>query len=321
MSHRRKLIDAQNHFIKVSDLHTIHVIEAGNKEGPAVLFMHGGPGSGVNTKFIDYIDCNFYRVFLIDQRGAGQSSPLGELEDNNVDALISDIEFVRQAFDINKWILTAGSWGSFLAAYYTANFPNRVLGLLLRGCFMASSDEIDWLYSGYGAAAFYPEVWEKFLGTCPNNKRNDILRCYYEKLTSNEDAIQWTAAKNWLDWASISMNELQVDQSYSEENKKRAIAKARIMSHFLHNQCFLDDSFSLLSTLGTLKHIPIWIVNGRNDVICPVATSWRLSKVHDNTRLVILDGAGHSPANEEVRETLFDFFNEFKIFAGLTPIT
>ena len=36
----------EDHYLPVSDLHTIHYEECGNPAGRPVLFVHGGPGGG-----------------------------------------------------------------------------------------------------------------------------------------------------------------------------------------------------------------------------------------------------------------------------------
>lgn len=156
------ITDPIEHYFQVSSLHRIRVLEAGNPSGPCVLFVHGGPGSGVNTDWIDYIDCTHFRVILIDQRGAGKSRPLGELKENTLPDLIADIETVRKHLNVENWYVTGGSWGSVVALAYAIEHPKTVLGLVLRGVFLGTESEIDWLYAPNGAARFYPDVWELF---------------------------------------------------------------------------------------------------------------------------------------------------------------
>ena len=42
--------------IKVSDLHTIHVEESGNKSGKPIIFLHGGPGGGIEPIYRQYFN-------------------------------------------------------------------------------------------------------------------------------------------------------------------------------------------------------------------------------------------------------------------------
>ena len=54
-------------FLEVSDLHTIHVEEAGNPDGKPVVFVHGGPGGGIETIYRQYFDPERWRIVLFDQ--------------------------------------------------------------------------------------------------------------------------------------------------------------------------------------------------------------------------------------------------------------
>lgn len=305
-----ELLNIQHHFFDVSDLHRIHVIEAGNRKGPSVVFIHGGPGSGVNEKLINYIDCEYFHVLLIDQRGAGQSSPVGELRDNTLETLISDIEVVREYFCVDSWWVTGGSWGSFLAVNYAIKYRSRVKGMILRGCFLGRHHEIDWLYAPNGASLYYSDVWDMFVENCPSKNRLEILTFYMDRLTSSDELVSWEATKRWLAWASISMG--NINQVTDESEREGLIAKATIMCHFLINSCFLQDNDKLLSELTTMSDIPLWIVHGREDVICPQKTAWELSQVHENTFLTILDGVGHSPAEPKTCDALRDCFEQIK---------
>ena len=48
-------IEPYNEFkLNVTDLHTIHVEESGNPEGKPVVFLHGGPGGGIEPIYRQY---------------------------------------------------------------------------------------------------------------------------------------------------------------------------------------------------------------------------------------------------------------------------
>ena len=61
--------------LKVSDLHTIHYEECGNPKGKPVVFLHGGPGGGIDPVYRQYFNPKKWRIILFDQRGCGRSSP------------------------------------------------------------------------------------------------------------------------------------------------------------------------------------------------------------------------------------------------------
>jgi len=122
--------------LKVSDLHTIHVEESGNPDGKPVIFLHGGPGGGIEPVYRQYFDPEKWRIIIFDQRGCGQSTPHAELRENTTWDLVADIEKIRENLDIENWIVFGGSWGSTLSLSYAITHPNRCKGLILRGIFM-----------------------------------------------------------------------------------------------------------------------------------------------------------------------------------------
>ena len=55
--------------LQVSDLHTLHVEESGNKNGKPVIFLHGRPGGGIEPIYRQYFDPQKWRIIIFDQRG------------------------------------------------------------------------------------------------------------------------------------------------------------------------------------------------------------------------------------------------------------
>ncbi len=68
-----------------------------------------------------YFDSEVYRIILVDQRGCGKSIPLGNLVDNNTNALMEDFEKVREHLGIDRWQVYGGSWGSTLTLAYAVS--------------------------------------------------------------------------------------------------------------------------------------------------------------------------------------------------------
>ena len=74
MSILYKPINPYNSFyLKVSDLHTIYIEEAGNPRGKPIIFLHGGPGGGIEPIYRQYFNPNKWRIILFDQRGCGKA--------------------------------------------------------------------------------------------------------------------------------------------------------------------------------------------------------------------------------------------------------
>ena len=108
----------KEHFLEVSELHTVWIGEYGNPKGIPIIFLHGSPGGGCMPNVAQFYNPDVYRIILVDQRGCGKSSPQDEIQENTTQDLIADLEKIRKHLQINKWIVTGGSWGATLALAY-----------------------------------------------------------------------------------------------------------------------------------------------------------------------------------------------------------
>ena len=162
-------IDPFNEFyLNVSSLHTIFVEESGNPKGKPVIFLHGGPGGGIEPIYRQYFDPKVWRIIIFDQRGCGKSSPHAELKENTTWDLVNDIEKIREFLNIDSWLVFGGSWGSTLALTYAITYPKKCKALILRGIFLLRKIEIDWFYQT-GCSYIYPDEWENYISVIPKS--------------------------------------------------------------------------------------------------------------------------------------------------------
>jgi proline iminopeptidase len=61
-----------------------------------------------------------------------------------------------------------------------------------------------------------------------------------------------------------------------------------------------------------LEDIPITLVNGRYDVICPPITAYRLHKKLPRSKLVIVEKAGHSPGGGPLETAMIEAVKTFE---------
>jgi len=104
--------------LRLDPVHSMYWEECGNPAGIPVVFLHGGPGAGSTPKHRRFFDPCAYRIIVYDQRGAGHSTPLGELRENTTPHLIADLETLREHLNVERWVVFGGSWGSTLAIAY-----------------------------------------------------------------------------------------------------------------------------------------------------------------------------------------------------------
>ncbi len=285
--------DAQRSYhLPVGQGHQLHIEEYGNPEGVPVLICHGGPGVGLNALNCRYFNPGNYRIILYSQRGCGLSTPHFELSQNTTEHLIADIEMIRGSLGINKWVIAGGSWGATLALIYAISYPDHVCGLILHSSFLATEQDINWLFSADGAAAsFYPEHYARFSQDLTSVE--EILAFYQTQLSGNNEIAKVKAAKMWCEWelilSGLYPNHLR---DFQICDKQKALSVAMIENHYFVNNCFLSDHY-IENNLDKIKHIKAWFIHGRQDLICSFSSIYQLA-MEWNAKLDILNDVGHS---------------------------
>lgn len=297
--------------LSVSSLHTLYFEEVGNPAGKPVVFLHGGPGGGIVPFYRQFFDPQRWRIILFDQRGCGQSTPHAELTDNTTWDLVDDIERLRSHLSIKRWTVFGGSWGSTLALAYAQRYPQPCTGLILRGIFMLRPQEIRWFYQE-GASYIFPDAWERYLAPIPNEERQDLVSAYYQRLTSADLQIRQQAAQAWAIWEASTSYLIQNPQIIERFGHDAfADAFARIECHYFINGGFFNPSDQLLQNITTIRHIPAVIVQGRYDVVCPMASAWALHRAWPEADLVIVPNAGHSATEPGILSALVEATDKF----------
>ncbi|MEO9903605.1 prolyl aminopeptidase [Nisaea sp.] len=279
-----------NGYLTVDEPHRLYWEQVGNPEGVPVVFLHGGPGSGISEAHRRFFDPEHFNVLLFDQRGTGRSTPLAELTGNTTQDLVADIERFREMLGVERWIVFGGSWGSTLALAYGQAHPERCLGFVLRGIFLGSDAELDWFMHGMGK--FFPEAAQRFEQFLPEDQRGNLLHAYYRRLIDADPAVHLPAAEAWAGYEGACSTLLPLP-TVVQEDPARALSLARLEAHYFVNRVFLEPG-QLLNRLDRIAHLPATIIQGRYDVICPVQTAVTLSSAWPDAVLEIVTDAGHS---------------------------
>ena len=289
--------------IAVSYPHELYIEESGNPDGIPVLFVHGGPGGGTRATDRCFFDPDKYRIILFDQRGSGQSTPHALLDDNNTNALLSDIEVIRAELDIDRWVVFGGSWGSTLSLVYAQSYPELVLGLVLRGIFLCRDEDINWFYQN-GVKHVFPDYWKDYVQVIPEDERDNLLDAFYKRLTGDNELERMAAAKAWSILEGRCAT-LRPDEDFVAHfaNPHLAIAMARIEAHYFVNKAFLEPN-QIVNNAYKLKDIPATIVHGRYDMVCPVNQAFALSSAWPEANLEIIVDAGHSSSESGIVDAL-----------------
>lgn len=300
--------------LSVDDTHSIYLEESGTPTGIPVLVVHGGPGGGVSPKARRYFDPERYRIILFDQRGCGQSTPLGNLKNNTTSHLLSDMETIRQKLSIEKWLLFGGSWGSTLSLLYAQKYPERVLGLIVRGICLAREQELQWFYQN-GTRHVFPDYWEEFVLPIPEEEREDMVAAYYKRLTGSNEVARMHAAKHWAQWEAQCATLHPSKPERDNVTPLHVTALALLQTHYFINRCFLKPN-QILSDMYKLAEIPGIIVHGRYDMICPFDNARTLHLAWPESELYAIRDAGHSSSEPGIVDALINATEKMAFFCG-----
>jgi proline iminopeptidase len=297
--------------LRVSDLHEIWYGQYGHPQGHPILWLHGGPGAGCVGDEDKYFDTSFYRVILLDQRGAGKSRPFCELRENNTQDLISDIEALRKHLNITKWSILGGSWGSLLALCYAMKHHDTTNALILRGVYTATDKEAHHLW--HGIRDTFPDAWQELYDFLTKEEKKDLAQAYIKRILSDDKRISLPATKAFIKYNSIcsyhEISERTIEESLSNENKMLALAK--IFMHYFANNFFIHHSY-IADNLSAITHLPCIMVHGRYDTICKPSVTYDLHKSWPNSILHIVPKGGHTPRESAIEHALKSATDELK---------
>ncbi len=301
--------------LEVGDGQQIYWEECGNPDGKPAVFLHGGPGGGCPPSARRFFDPDRYRVVLTDQRGCGRSRPhasaSADLSANTTWHLVADLERLRVARGIDRWLVFGGSWGSALALAYAEQHVDRVSELVLRGIFTLRRRELDFYYNG-PAGELFPERYAQYLAPLGGRSfRGDTIAAYAELLFDPDPAVHGPAAVAWSTWEAATIT-LEPDEDLIARfaEPAYALAFARIENHyFTHGGWFTEGQ--LLADADRLADVPGVIVQGRYDVATPAVTAWDLHRAWPRADYRVVTVSGHSQTEPGIAAELLAATDRF----------
>jgi proline iminopeptidase len=274
--------------LSVGNGHKIYWEEYGNPEGIPILVCHGGPGGSLNRATLKLLDKYKWRIIMFDQRGCGASTPRDSTVANTTWHLVADMECIRIDRDVDRWALWGGSWGTTLALAYASRHHDRVVGMVLRGVCLMEPWEQEWLYGPNGAARLNPDGFTAFCKPIgpPCTDYRKTLRSYRSLMRSRK--TRRAATKAWWAW--------EADNSFlrpqSVQDKPADIQTLSILeNHYFLNNAWLRPG--QLRKAATKMNFPIYIVQGRYDLVCPPAAATSLARAAPRAFLTLVH-SGHS---------------------------
>ncbi len=292
-------------YLEVGKIHKINYYLFGNPKGKPVFVLHGGPGFGCYPRLTQYFNPEKFLIVLHDQRGAGRSRPAGELRENTTQHLVADIERLRNHLKIDgKIFVFGGSWGSTLALAYAEAHPEQVSGMVLRGVWTGTQAEIENGYGGQTVRHFFPDAVADMEAAMPPSSGGFTPEALHKIFTGDDDALIRKVGGAWIRYAILTGKLHATDEEVKQGfGNMDIVPGAKVDTHYASHGFFLEEG-QLLRDACKLTNIPVTIINGRYDMICPPMTAYRLHKRLPKSKLIITHSAGHSESEETTTKAL-----------------
>jgi len=273
----------------------VYIEVSGPLDGPVLLYLHGGPGTGSYdfNLYQSYRLSHNLRLVLMDQYGVLRSDPLDESERFGLQKIIKDCEALRKHLEIKGWSVLGHSFGGYLAIRYALEYPDPVERLVLESPTLDLASSARSLLRG--AAIEYrrvgritqaeeclkasedtkspEEVWEDFssLTKALGDLRNNLYVHGQEKDFFDQLVANSPFPKEW--WKKQDLFQLKL---YTEKKVFK----------------------SLIPRLSEIR-CPILLIKGKYDWVSSDDQIEAFHQETQNGRIIVFNDSGHFPRVEE----------------------
>ncbi len=238
----------------------IQYVEAGS--GPTVILLHGLGGSSQVWQFSIPALAAKYHVIVPDQIGFGKSDK--PLVNYRIRTYVDFLDQFCKQLGIERATLVGNSMGGWIAAMFTASFPDRVDKLVLVDA------------AGYAPPKGFDT--RVFFGLNPTTREGMkvlLAKVFYNRAFQTDAFIDQSIAARLAAGDGYTINS--------------------ITESIIRGEDFLDD------IVKTIKR-PTLIIWGRQDGLVPLAEGERFNKDIAGSKMIVIDQCGHAPNAEKPGE-------------------
>lgn len=260
-------------------------------EGDPLVIIHGGPGLGFGY-FLPQLEelKREYRLIFFDQRISGRSSFEVSPDSISLEFFVSDIEAIRQHFELNQINVLAHSWGNFLAIEYALNYPYQVNKVILSNS-VPLSKEFDAELQSLQVSA----IDSLFMA-----KRTELVSSESftnRELQAYEDLFKLSFSLSFYDQQNLPELNFKLFEGFFERNTKMQYFKGL-------------EEYDYYPELKNIKS-PTLVIRGVHDLAIR-ESDIKLTDSLPNAELVEMRFSGHFPFVEQTEEYLWEVRNFLK---------
>jgi pimeloyl-ACP methyl ester carboxylesterase len=249
-----------------------HLLGRGSPGNPVLMMVHGLAGQAHSFDSIATHLAEKYHVYCLDVRGRGETE-WGPADGYHTDNYVADLEAVREALGIRRFMLAGASMGGIITMNYAAKHQDRVSKVVINDI----GPEID--PRGMARIAEYvghaPEAFPDMKAVVKYYRENYAPMVEHLPDDQVEAFARWNVRKN-----DVGVYVWKMDPAVRQVGNQRRPA---------------------LDPWDAVRKItcPVLIVRGAASDILSLETANRMIEEMPNARLVEVPRVGHAPLLSE----------------------
>lgn len=258
--------------------------------GMPIVLLHGGPGATHHYFHPWFANAtNFARIIYYDQRGCGLSD-YKRGSGYTTGQAVDDLEALRIALKIDKWIVAGHSYGGYVAQQYAVKYPDHLAGLVLIGA---------------------SEAVKMQLGT---RQYDYITKEERQKISAAHSAKDLTPDQRLF---NAHLNGDWKRQGFYRPTTEELAQMTRY--EWVHDPQFRSGACATITPnldgFFDTCPIPILIMEGKWDLTWSADKPQKMQAALPKSKLVVFEKSSHGPFSDEPEL----FFSELKKFVEQSP--
>jgi len=272
-------------------------------KGPVMIIGHPTSGKIGYELTLKPLEKKFTMVYY-DPRGTGKSDTPNTLNQYSYENLVTEIDLLRKHLSVNKIWIFGHSDQSIIALQYAVEHPENTAGLILSGT--------KYIKNQGSVIEVRKKSEEKRESESP--WFNQVIKDWdymIEHKTSTDSAgrnLNYAPVKWWCYDEETAQKVIPIYDTISKYGRRRPIDNQYPLQTEKEVQEFYKRIENYESKYSTIK-VPVLILNGKYDTNNPPESAEKLQSVLPNSKLVLIDKAGHFPWVEQPEKSFNEIFN------------
>lgn len=277
-----------------------HAESFGDENETTIIVLHGGPGGDYRNLMELSQLSDEYRVVFFDQRGSGLSQRV-EKKDISMDHFIADVDAFVDHYGNGKAIIIGHSWGATLGIDYTAQYPDKVIQLVVAE-------------PGFLTPEMFEEYKERTNGMQPEltkEVRQHLIKSFLDSLRSNRPDKQ-AGRDHFINefYTGLYIEDHPLGGYYIDGDIRNADSRywrfGSLVSTYLPTTAMNKKEFTYSFAEGIEKYeSEVLMLTSDSNTIIGLGYQEKHMDLFINARMEVIENAGHTMFNDNLEDCLY----------------